>query len=224
MLNTVSNKSKWTIFGSLIVFALIIASPQIYAAVEPHIIMTLDAGQTTDAMTILNNAGDEVFKIDHEGLLQNGGGGIYTITMDGGTAIELVNATDTISNPIVLGSFIKFIVPITNVGANGHYPYFSSWIQTETIQDIGAASIVVQLEASRDDITWTAVDQCFDNTAIWSYCSDQYEGFWNDGYGYYRFVAYNSDGATSGALQYYKGFAEINVPAGWTVDDTWDGT
>jgi len=41
------SKNQKFILTGITIFALILDSPQIYAAVEPHITITMDPGQTT---------------------------------------------------------------------------------------------------------------------------------------------------------------------------------
>lgn len=49
------------------IIASIIMVPFIYAAVEPHILLTMDAAQTTKPFVINNSTNDEVFSIDTDG-------------------------------------------------------------------------------------------------------------------------------------------------------------
>jgi len=63
-----SLNQKLTIF-TVIVVASIIASPFVYAAVEPHITINMELGQTTKPFVINDDTGTEVFSVDVDGTI-----------------------------------------------------------------------------------------------------------------------------------------------------------
>ncbi len=68
-MKAVEKKNKLLIFGfiGLATVSLIAFSPAIYAAIEPHITITMDSGQTTNPFVIKDDSNDDVFTIDTEG-------------------------------------------------------------------------------------------------------------------------------------------------------------
>jgi hypothetical protein len=60
------NNQKITYIGILAII-LVIAVPTVYAIVEPHIKITMDASQTTKPIQVVDNFGQEVFSVDVDG-------------------------------------------------------------------------------------------------------------------------------------------------------------
>ncbi len=57
------------IFSALIMIAVVISIPLVYAIVEPHIKITMDGAQTTKPFLIVDSQNNEVFSIDTDGTL-----------------------------------------------------------------------------------------------------------------------------------------------------------
>jgi hypothetical protein len=108
------NRSRFTLNQKLSIITVIlvvavVSSPFVYAIVEPHIKITMDVGQTTKPIQIVDNQEVEVFSVDVDGTIfpvQGGGGS----EIDFGTEIVVLDqsAKDGESQQNSNGSFDPF--------------------------------------------------------------------------------------------------------------------
>ncbi len=73
-MSKVESKSRFSlnqklIFSALIMIAVVISIPLVYAIVEPHIKITMDGAQTTKPIQIVDSQNNEVFSIDTDGTI-----------------------------------------------------------------------------------------------------------------------------------------------------------
>lgn len=135
MLSKLSQESRITIIGAII-FLSIVAAPQIYAAVEPHIILVMDPAQTTNPFTIQDNTATDVFAIDPAGNIVTGGIG-YTRTEYAPLSIDtiLTNVARTDTLGLVFGNYTEFPnTDVTTFAEPGAGVY--QWTRTITANDL----------------------------------------------------------------------------------------
>ncbi len=92
--------------------ASVIAIPIVYGAIEPSIIINMDAGQTTKPLQIKDNLGTEVFSVDTDGTIFPSGFG--NIPLNSGTtsntyelSFEQVAETTQIFNASGIDNFLQ---------------------------------------------------------------------------------------------------------------------
>jgi hypothetical protein len=96
------NQSKQITIIGLAIIASVIAAPFVYAAVEPHIILVMDAGQTTNPFTIQNNTNYDILTIDTKGGINN----VINIAVSTSEAnVYSVGTSNDLTDPIIVASW-----------------------------------------------------------------------------------------------------------------------
>jgi hypothetical protein len=126
------NQQKQITLIGMGIIASILMVPIVYAAVEPHIILTMDAGQTTTPFTINNNTDWTVFEIEPSGTYQ---GLISTVVRTDSTPI-LVTAANDITDPVIIASWV-FDRTLTDTEDDTHIPATEHYLSVTMKRDSG---------------------------------------------------------------------------------------
>jgi hypothetical protein len=217
-----NQQKQITVIGLIAIASIIVASPFVYAAVEPHIILVMDSAQTTQPFTIQNNTGFDMFVIDSNGDISKESGNTYLIRALSGD-ITTVLTTHTFADPLVLAA-VKFTPKTQNSGGTG-FPYHEVRFSGEMDRESGTSQIQIIAAYSEDDSSWQQYGFCTTTSDTWGGACTLIHDAYNTGDPdiYFRIVAINGDGATSGQIANYDLQMRLMVPPGWEVDPAWTG-
>lgn len=108
MFSNLSQKSRITIIGAIII-ASIISTPFIYAAVEPHILITMDPAQTTNPFEIKNSSSDIMFSVEPNGIINglnsNAPNKVVLYYGQITNSTTIIAGTHDITNPIIVAHY-----------------------------------------------------------------------------------------------------------------------
>jgi len=149
---TLEKRKQFLFFGILIVgfIGLVVASPTIYAIVEPHITINMDPGQTTKPFQINDDAGKEIFSINPDSTFSSAN--YVDIVFKQVSEVHVdAGAGDTSTNPVILAKWKFTKAP----GVTDSFKPVSFMSLTVTgLKSSGTHNVHCGLVLSDDGITW----------------------------------------------------------------------
>jgi hypothetical protein len=208
-----SQNQTISLFGILIIGA-IMSTPVIFAAVEPHIILTMDLGQTTDPFTIENNTGTDVFTVSSKGEANN----VLGISLSTDDSVKTVLATNDITDPVVL---VSYTINGKSGFPAGEYYIPMGWGVMSGIgqRDTGVGNCVGGWFKNNGG-TWSDSRGSIGTTAAsYTHLTHEWGTSWlpedAEQWGY---ILYNSNSATTCSFTQITAMMEIVLPQGVTFE------
>jgi hypothetical protein len=185
-------------------------SSEVMAVVEPHITITMDLGQTTKPFQIKNEQGSGVFTINPDGTVTSSTSEILVSK----NTLTIISVNDTQSDPVIFGKW-----EITKLGGIDISPrLIEAALMSSGKITSGTGRINVEIQRSTNDISYTGLMSVQVSDPFFSFATQGFNPFNLSGdTRFYRVVAYNTDGATSGELESFKVWMEQILPATYTM-------
>jgi hypothetical protein len=199
-------QNQITLIGALIV-ASIISTPIIYAAVEPHIILTMDASQTTNPFTINNNTDYTMFEIDDEGFVNSK----LEVNHRTGNTPYVITAADDLADPIILA---EWVLDRSVIAADDpfHIPVDGIVMTMHVKRDSGAGNCIAAF-AQHDGAAWSLSVSIGSTSASYVSSTDNDgEGVLFDDTEKFAWILYNSDSATTCSFKNLAAIGEMTLP------------
>jgi hypothetical protein len=194
-----------SIFGIMLI-AAVISTPIIYAAVEPHIILTMDAGQTTAPFTINNNTDYTVFEILPGGEINDSLGIGFRTNND----VVSILVTDDIADPVILKSWA--LDRSFNSDDPIHIPFSDIVMSGMVKRDSGASSCVMGF-AQFDGASWSPTVSIGTSGTSWISSTDlDGESWLFDDTTMFGYIMYNSDSATTCSFKNFQSYGVVVIP------------
>lgn len=183
--------SKLTLVG-LAIIASVIASPFVYAAVEPHIILTMDSAQTTSPFLIQNNTSYPIFEIEPDGRQS---GWVNTAVSTDVSEISVTAAND-ITDPVIIASWV-FDRTLTDVEDGTNIPLNALYHSVHVKRDTGSGTCKAGW-IYLDSGVWAEITTSSGTSGSWTNRQGSTGETWMpDTTEIWAYALYNSDSATT---------------------------
>lgn len=182
------------------------STPIIYAAVEPHIILTMDAAQTTDPLSINNNTDYTVFEFEADGHFQNV---LTTSVRTGNSDVITVAASNDLTDPIIVASW-HFDRTGSDAEDPTHIPNIDPVFSYHGKRDSGVGSCIGGWFQWLGAGSWQARSSTSSNGATYtSVTGSSGEAWLDDDTDIWAFIFYNSDSATTCSMKNVAAYSEL---------------